>query len=821
MPQSSIECFVLPRRQYTSFNWIDHTIVAPSHLMLAVIDNHGRLWLIDLETNLLKLISGPDINVYVTCACFSSDSQYLIFGDLMDKIFFYNTNTAIATHFSITNRPESLLALANQQIVVATKQPLNALKTIEQYDFQGNHMATFDAKPHDWRYIASSIDETLLIGIENIHGPESGTFISAHITLFGMMSKKMIKQFDIDFKVFQAKLTPDNTWLICCGASGNINLWHVKTSQLSHIITFDSCLITTFDYCGTGRYLAIDNSRQITDKDQNHPKSKNQSYISIYDLKINKFIEQIPCEDALNKIFFINNKLLACSKQTVHSLTLPLLAMDNSHTYIEFRPPLTMHHDYQVQEIIKRVSIEKQNAIIATLAKVTLEHQIALAQAISDQKNLLHPTSFIHDKMFAFTALEAVRLGRISQLQFGTLMALWGNLSAMLTNDRSKSIQIVPKYVPLFTDQSRPCQHASDLLLSCLKPPPTAPYLVLKSPKTLLNEIYHQAIHLPESEQGFWIIPNNNNYGDDFNVTHAIKVNTKIIYLAFEYTSAREMLPSFGLQQIFLDTAFPHAVKIKPVIGHSPAEETRTQSLARYRNIAVPFPDNNLPIVADNFPAHWALDFIFHDRYHAIRASRVLPQETAFYVAIGDILWAMQKRYNCIVMEFSKRHDSHINLLPKLADAIKNLCQEKKHQVIMQVLKKFNQEIVIINLLKQMRKANGQLKFQLWDMEPAYSGTTFDNPEEECQFTQLQRILGHVESLIQLLEKKLNTCYFNSYATRKVAHAVLDVVKPTPQVLIQIQALVKANQRLLFFLPNRPNKPAFDEAILTASANFS
>jgi hypothetical protein len=289
-------------------------------------------------------------------------------------------------------------------------------------------------------------------------------------------------------------------------------------------------------------------------------------------------------------------------------------------------------------------------------------------------------------------------------------------------------------------------------------------------------------------------------------------------FLAFDANQKREMIPSFGLQQVFLDVAFPHAVRINPVIGDSTPIDIRKGSLERYRDIALPFPGNELPKVADYFPAPSALDFMFHDRYHAVRSSRVTPDETAYYVAIGDNLNVMQTRYDSAVKLFSKRHHKHARLLPEFGKAIEKLPADKQREVTEQLLKKFNQEIALINKLKKMRKSNGQLKFRLWDMERSYSGSAIDGPEDN-PLQELRRIISSIE--IDLVIP--NIVGLSKYSGRRVAHAVLEVVKPDAATLTEMQNLMREGRDMIekslffsFMPPPPPGQLAFDDAILKA-----
>lgn len=528
-------------------------------------------------------------------------------------------------------------------------------------------------------------------------------------------------------------------------------------------------------------------------------------------------------EGAVNTAVADNTPPTLVEDMQANGAVTPSLTHQSDEAHMALAPNETIFY-----EIVRRIPEDKRQIIETRLKEVNSSHLASLQVAIANQKNLLADASFIHDEMFPFTALQAVRMGEISSLQFGSLMALWGNLETILPKLTEQEAHAIPEFVPLFTVDGGKNPRASSLLILCLQPPRTLPNLVVKTPEEILTGIYDKAIHLPKSEQGFWVVEDSTRKSvvaqtmQTMTVTQRIK-SFDVKFLAFGAHEKCEMIPSFGLQQLFLDVAFPHAVRINPVIGDSTPIDIRKGSFERYRDIALPFPGNELPKVADEFQAPSALDFMFHDRYHAVRASRVTPEETAHYVAIGDKLNVMQKGYDSAVKEFSKRHAEHMRLLPEFAKAIEKLPADKQREVTEPLLKKFNQEMAIINKLKKMRKSNGQLKFRIWDMERSLSGSVIDVPNGTA-LQELTRIIGNIETELSLLGRVPNTVELSKYSGRKVAHAVLEVVKPEAATLTAIQNQMRQVRAALrgspffFLMPTQPpGQLAFDEAILDAS----
>lgn len=491
-----------------------------------------------------------------------------------------------------------------------------------------------------------------------------------------------------------------------------------------------------------------------------------------------------------------------------------------TYEYSEIKPAIENTHN-QFYEIIRRIPKHKQQEINARLEQIAPTDIRSVLAAIADQHSLLDDDSFIHDEIFPFAALKAVLIGELSAIQFGSLMSLWGNLDTILS--REQRTHTPPKFVPLFTQANDINPHAEYHLKKALQPSAHYPYLILKTPTELLNDVYEQAPNIPKSEQGFWIIKAAPAYHFE-TVTQRIK-SLNIALLTANDDDSYEMIPNLGLQQLLLNAAFPHAVRINPVIGDSTSRDIRQGSIERYRDIALPFPGNELPSMADQIPAPSAFDFMLHDRYHAIRASRITPQETAHYVAIGDNLNIIQKRYDDVVKIITSRHAQHICQLPQVTKIIAKLSADKQHNITEQIRQKFNQENTLIYKLKKMRKSMGQLKFRLWDMERVLSGTIIDTPDKTAP-EELAQIIANIG--IELIGMGIlpGTIEPSAYSGKKVAQALLETIKPEAATLIavhnQIKEREKINAKSLFFLPAQPARhKAFMDAILEAPTHVA
>ena len=401
-------------------------------------------------------------------------------------------------------------------------------------------------------------------------------------------------------------------------------------------------------------------------------------------------------------------------------------------------------------------------------------------ELINHPKNLLDDSSFIYNEMFPFVALYALRESLISVHQLGTVLSVWGNLDNILPKTLINSRVVLPRYIPLFTSTGKKNSDAVICLLTCLEPPSKdkLPYLVSKTAPQLLVKIYEQAATLPKSEQGFWLV---NNIGRNLrgSIFEAVKYTIGIHFLSSEFGCREDLLPSFGLLQLFLNVAFDAPVTLNPVIGPSSVNDIRLGSSLKIRDFALPFPYNPLPQIADYYYVPRARDFMFHDWYHAIRASRVTLHETNCYIQIGDSLQAIQDKLNEYCIQFTLIHQQHKNLLYAFGRAIEKVPKESQVTVIDYIRHQFNQERAVIITLKKMRKSIGQLKFRLWDMDRGDSGGDLDS--DDSRLLEIQRVLNSIQLDLTMISKLPNTIVVNEFLARVVARNVLTILNPEPE----------------------------------------
>lgn len=430
------------------------------------------------------------------------------------------------------------------------------------------------------------------------------------------------------------------------------------------------------------------------------------------------------------------------------------------------------------QELVKRVSEEKRAELEASMARVTPEELESLVTTIAHPEHLLKDDSFIHKEMFAPTALQAVRQGIISPLQFGTLINLWGNLKHILPNDTGLNER--PEFIPLFLANGDRNPRAVECIRIAIQPPKSHDDFFEASPAELLNGVFAGAIDLSPSEQGFWIVPSftgRNPNPNELSIIRVIKQQLDFHLLDFSADEKQQIIPSLELYQLFLSKAFLNPVTINPVIGESTVLQIRRNSLLRYRDVILPCFGIGLPTEADGFAVESWWELTSHDLYHSARASRIGPEETQRYIAFGDRFKAMQKRSSDAIQLYTRHHKNNIRRLQAIEPEV------SRKQTILKECPALYQERCIIGQLKKLRQAAGMLKFFLYDMEQFYKEFPDDHPMKN-----LEREIFSVREPFQLFGKKQGTPRLNQRAGRILAHALLDAISPAPIYLKKCKA---------------------------------
>ncbi|MDP3561001.1 MAG: ankyrin repeat domain-containing protein [Legionellaceae bacterium] len=499
----------------------------------------------------------------------------------------------------------------------------------------------------------------------------------------------------------------------------------------------------------------------------------------------------------------------------------------NPQMFLVLREPIVNGDAFN--EVVRRIPKAVLSEITQALTEVTPEQLAQLHVALKDPAKLLHPTSFIHDDIFPMVALKAFTLNEITVHEFGTLMRLWGSVSHILP--KPGEVFTLPEFIPLIQSNGEPNPRAVELLsqsLSLSQLSELSVSLALKH--KMMDGIMNRSHSLSTNEQGFWLVTNTTNkfrYKEHLKLDsvtnkeqlHVLMVTQTIAqaikklgvrFLHYTEDVDQEIIPSFGLEQLLLDVISSCSVKLNPVIGASSPHDTRLGDILRYRDIALPFPGIPLPKMADGYPSPSTSDFMFHDYYHAIRASIVPPEETAYYIAIGDYLENMQSTFNQAAKQFSVQHERNKRMIPAFFNKIQSLSPYVQEQALRMLAEKFKNEYVIIETLKKLRKHTGQLKFIMYDME--HPGM-FSGGLQGSTYDPVVHMLKGMQNHIIALNARYDAHTFGHQTNSVICHAMIHAMMLDTSRLSRAAQALRGNSTLFSAITGSELRDFMDKAI--------
>jgi hypothetical protein len=283
--------------------------------------------------------------------------------------------------------------------------------------------------------------------------------------------------------------------------------------------------------------------------------------------------------------------------------------------------------ELKIWEITRRASIKEQQTIARQLNSLNQGSQASAVETLVDsiQHQCWEKIDF-KNRNVPFYALEALRQGKISPHQFGTLQLFW---SACGYWNRTIDNQFVFK-IPIFLADGSINPQAKELIQQ-----------TVSSSKSIemteeMTEFFEEMKKQPRSEQFFLLIPKSH----ESNQPTVLDRINEIGFNVFGRCTRRrvqyveEMIPSFGMMQAFLNVKYKEqAITLNPVLGLSSLEDL--ENLDR-RDVALSFPGVTLPEKADGFlaPAH---QFSWHDFYHAYYGSSIPKNHRELFNQLGLI----------------------------------------------------------------------------------------------------------------------------------------------------------------------------------------
>lgn len=235
------------------------------------------------------------------------------------------------------------------------------------------------------------------------------------------------------------------------------------------------------------------------------------------------------------------------------------------------------------------------------------------------------------DEKVPYYALEALKRGKISQQQFGTLMVFW------------KGAKCYKNFIFFNSKEFVWPNECFRLGVSDL------PFQLSENQKAIFLA---KCRDLPDSEQHLLYITKDPPEG----IRKAIN-NTNFHF----FTSQGDLIiPSVGIMQALLYALKgDEAVKINPVLGISSLEDVRKNGLEDISDLAIPFPDAPLPETADGHKAS-KLDYVYHYFYHAVLRTFMGKNLRRDAIKLADLIEPMRKKkgigrlwFSCLDMEYA------------------------------------------------------------------------------------------------------------------------------------------------------------------------
>ena len=369
-------------------------------------------------------------------------------------------------------------------------------------------------------------------------------------------------------------------------------------------------------------------------------------------------------------------------------------------------------HSKVFNEVVRRIKPSKQINISEKISKVTESQVVKIFQCCCDPALILNGYhDFFTSDEFPYVNLRAFRDGKITVNDFATLASLHEIYKE--NRERNKSFSI--KFKALFNPNGRPNRLAWIAIEETLYKSNAAEIGAFKY--DVADVIKKMKVELKAAsplEAGFWHYDMPKPSGT-MTITDVVR---KLGSYALSGYEKQEMIPSITMIQAFIDSAFgEEAHRINPVIGVSSPDDIRSGSVGCFRDYAIPFPDIPLPKTADGFFAPGTADFQKHDKYHLERASLLLNEDKDLYIAIGDALQKQKERYERAIENLKVVCQEKMDHIERLRDLIEALPEPRKKEPMVKFQKELYKTSRIFSYLRRARKATGQLKFIMYDLE--------------------------------------------------------------------------------------------------------
>jgi hypothetical protein len=302
----------------------------------------------------------------------------------------------------------------------------------------------------------------------------------------------------------------------------------------------------------------------------------------------------------------------------------------------------SMDHSLVYHEVTRRVkNLDQLEEKIRGLSD--LENNIQNLVQAMEKKDW--QASIFKNEDYPFYLLAALKNGKVTAQQFGTVMFYWS------ANQYHQNNEI--QAIPIFIDGQRNAiaeKYIIQTLTTTNFKDSQIQIFTFLNPQQI-DDLFNSLKELPASEQQLFVVPdiqgifkNSKERIESKNstISQIIVYNTGINVFDRLFDDSTDstlrMLPSVGLMQTFLNVmGGANAVKINPVLGLSSIQDIRLNGLQATRDMAFQFPGIALPKEADNYNApHY--DFPYHDLYHNILCSLLSDESRKKSIFFADAI---------------------------------------------------------------------------------------------------------------------------------------------------------------------------------------
>ena len=392
-------------------------------------------------------------------------------------------------------------------------------------------------------------------------------------------------------------------------------------------------------------------------------------------------------------------------------------------------------------EVVRRIEPSKQIDISEKISQVTESQVKKIVQCCDNPALILNRYhDFFTSDEFAYVNLRAFRDGKIKLNEFATLASLHG----IYKENREGDEAFVIKFEALFDENGEPNKEAWKAIEETIHKSNSARNSVFEyDADFVINKMQAELKTASPLEAGFWHYDMAETSEEKTIADYARDLGS---WALFGYAD-QEMTSSITMIQTFINIFGAEAHRINPVIGFSTVADLRQGSIHCYRDFAIPFPGIPLPKIADRCPAPTIATFQNHDVYHLLRVSGLNNSDKDLYIKIGDALQEQQDRYASAISLLKEIYEKKKIYIGKVEEYIDRLPEPQKTASKVKFQQELNKLAKLLNYLKKARKATGQLKFGMYDLEFLSARRDFGAMPQESEFG------SYLANILELLNR--------------------------------------------------------------------